>query len=160
SPQPLRQHLRLGQQRWRRIRWRLPRRRQRRRQIAHPRRTIHGQFRLQEDNMLEDLPADAGAALAYCGVGIALMALGFVLVDILTPGNLRRQIWIERNRNAALLVSANLLGVGIIVATAIWTSQGAIGAALASSAVYGVIGLAAMALAFLLLDLVTPGEFR
>ncbi|NEW42263.1 DUF350 domain-containing protein [Nocardia cyriacigeorgica] len=110
--------------------------------------------------MLEDLPADAGAALAYSGVGIALMALGFAIVDILTPGNLRRQIWIERNRNASVLVSANLLGVGMIVATAIWTSQGAIVAALAASAVYGVIGLAAMALAFLLLDLVTPGEFR
>ncbi|ONM50068.1 DUF350 domain-containing protein [Nocardia donostiensis] len=110
--------------------------------------------------MLEDLPSEAGAALAYSGVGIALMALGFVLVDILTPGNLRRQIWVERNRNAALLVAANLLGVGIIVATAIWTAEGAIGKALVTSAVYGVIGLAAMAVAFLLLDLATPGEFR
>ncbi|WP_067848794.1 DUF350 domain-containing protein [Nocardia lijiangensis] len=110
--------------------------------------------------MLADLAADAGAALAYTGVGIALMALGFVLVDVITPGNLREQIWVERNRNASLLVASNLLGVGIIVAMAIWTSQGAIGEALLASAVYGVIGLGAMALSFLLLDLLTPGQFR
>lgn len=110
--------------------------------------------------MLEDLPANAGAAAAYSGLGFVLMVLGFVLVDVLTPGNLRHQIWVERNRNAALLVSANMLGVGIIVATAIWTSGGAIGQALVSSAVYGIIGLVAMALAFLLLEFATPGEFR
>lgn len=110
--------------------------------------------------MLENLPADAGATLAYCGVGIALMALGFVVVDLLTPGNLRQQIWVDRNRNAALLVSSNLLGVGIIVGTAIWTSEGAVGEGLVASVVYGVIGLVAMAVAFLLLDLVTPGDFR
>ncbi|WP_327147687.1 DUF350 domain-containing protein [Nocardia sp. NBC_01329] len=110
--------------------------------------------------MLEDLPANAGAAAAYSGLGFVLMVLGFVLVDVLTPGNLRHQIWVERNRNAALLVSANMLGVGIIVATAIWTSDGAIGQALVTSAVYGIIGLVAMALAFLLLEFTTPGEFR
>ncbi|MET8797743.1 DUF350 domain-containing protein [Nocardia sp. NPDC004568] len=110
--------------------------------------------------MLEDLPANAGAAAAYSGLGIVLMVLGFVLVDVLTPGDLRHQIWVERNRNAALLVAANMLGVGIIVATAIWTSDGAIGQALVTSAVYGVIGLVAMALAFLLLEFTTPGEFR
>ncbi|MGH8882818.1 MAG: DUF350 domain-containing protein, partial [Stackebrandtia sp.] len=58
------------------------------------------------------------------------------------------------------LVASNMLGVGIIVATAIWTSAGAIGQALVSSAVYGIIGLVMMALAFLLLDLTTPGQFR
>ncbi|KAF0844896.1 DUF350 domain-containing protein [Nocardia caishijiensis] len=110
--------------------------------------------------MLAELGADAGAALAYSAVGIVLMAVGFGLVDLLTPGDLRAQIWIERNRNAAILLASNLFGTGIIVATAIWTSDGEILKALLASAVYGVIGLAAMALAFVLLDALTPGDFR
>ncbi|MBF6354286.1 DUF350 domain-containing protein [Nocardia higoensis] len=110
--------------------------------------------------MLEDIATEAAAALAYTGVGLALMVLGFVVVDILTPGSLRSQIWVERNRNASILVASNLLGVGVIVAMAIWTSHGAIGEGVLSAAVYGVIGLAAMAVSFLLLDLLTPGKFR
>ncbi|MFC4376383.1 DUF350 domain-containing protein [Nocardia halotolerans] len=110
--------------------------------------------------MLADLAADAGAAFAYSLVGIVLMAVGFGLVDLLTPGDLRAQIWLERNRNAAILLASNLFGVGIIVATAIWTSEGKIAQALLASAIYGVIGLAAMALAFVLLDALTPGDFR
>ncbi|MBF6417670.1 DUF350 domain-containing protein [Nocardia farcinica] len=110
--------------------------------------------------MLADLAAEAGAALAYTGVGLVLMVLGFVLVDALTPGNLRAQIWVERNRNAAVLVASNLFGVGVIVAMAIWTSHGALGEGLLACAVYGVIGLAAMAVSFVLLDLLTPGKFR
>ncbi|MFC9895068.1 DUF350 domain-containing protein [Nocardia sp. NPDC127579] len=108
--------------------------------------------------MLADLARDGGAALAYSTVGIALIALGFVLVDVITPGNLRQQIWVDRNPNAALLAASNVLGVGIIVAIAIWTSDGGIGRALAASVVYGLIGLAVMAVAFVLLDLLTPGK--
>ena len=109
---------------------------------------------------MQTLVTDLLVTLAYGVVGVALMAVGYVLVDVATPGKLHELIWVERNRNAALLVAANMLGVGIIVATAIWTSDGAIGQALVTSAVYGVIGLVAMALAFLLLEFTTPGEFR
>lgn len=108
--------------------------------------------------MLADLARDGGEALAYSAVGIALMALGFVLVDVITPGDLRRQIWIDRNPNCALLTASNLLGVGIVVATAIWTSEGNFGKALAASVVYGLIGLLVMAVTFWLLDLLTPGR--
>lgn len=108
--------------------------------------------------MLADLIRDGGAALAYSAVGIVLMALGFVLVDVITPGNLRQQIWIDRNPNCALLAGSNVLAMGIIVSMAIWTSEGSIGRGLAASAIYGVVGLIAMAVAFVLLDLLTPGK--
>lgn len=110
--------------------------------------------------MAEDLAWDAFSALTYSLVGVALMVLGFILVDVITPGDLRRQIWVDRNPNATLLVASNLIGVALINATAIWTSHGSLGQALLSSAVYGVIGLAAMALAFMLIDLFTPGNLR
>jgi uncharacterized membrane protein YjfL (UPF0719 family) len=81
-----------------------------------------------------------------------------VLVDALTPGKLGKQIWEERNRNAAILLSSALLGIGGIVFTSIWTTYDNFGKGLASTAVFGVLGLVMMAIAFLLVDLATPGN--
>ena len=108
--------------------------------------------------MLYSIPAEAGVAAAFSAVGLALMALGFALIDLLTPGNLREQIWLHRNRNATVLVSSNLLGVGIIVISAIAASEDAVLAGLVSSLVYGVLGLLLMGLCFLVVDLLTPGS--
>lgn len=108
--------------------------------------------------MLSSIFAEVGVAAMYGLVGLVLMALGFLLVDVLTPGNLREQIWLQRNRNAALLLTSNLLGVGIIVSTAIAASSGALLAGLVSTVSYGVLGLALMGLSFLVIDAVTPGR--
>ncbi len=97
-------------------------------------------------------------ALAYSGVGIVLMGLGYLLVDIITPGKLRELIWEHRNVNATVLLTSNLLAVGLIVATAILASEDGLSAGIASTLVYGIAGLAMMAIAFLLLDLATPGK--
>ncbi|WP_435829201.1 DUF350 domain-containing protein [Actinocatenispora sera] len=98
------------------------------------------------------------SALAYGGVGIALLALGYLLVDLITPGNLRRQIWEQRNRNAALVLVSGLAAVAIIVTTAILTSEDGLLLGLLSTALYGVLGILVMAVAFVLLDLATPGR--
>jgi uncharacterized membrane protein YjfL (UPF0719 family) len=98
------------------------------------------------------------SALAYGGVGIALLALGYLLVDLVTPGNLRRQIWEQRNRNAALVLVSGLAAVAIIVTTAILTSEDGLALGLLSTALYGVLGILVMAVAFVLLDLATPGR--
>lgn len=100
------------------------------------------------------------AALAYAGVGIVILAVGYLLIDLLTPGKLHRLIWEERNLNAVILVSANTLGVAVVVTTAILSSDSEIGlgAGLLSTAVYGLIGLGVMALSFLLIDLLIPAK--
>ncbi|MFL6121438.1 DUF350 domain-containing protein [Actinophytocola sp.] len=108
--------------------------------------------------MVSDVFGEVGIAATYGLVGLVLMALGFVLVDVLTPGNLREQIWVQRNRNAAILLASNVLGVGIIVATAIAASQGNWGEGLLSTAAYGILGLVLMAVSFVVLDAVTPGK--
>ncbi|CAM3351607.1 DUF350 domain-containing protein [Stackebrandtia soli] len=108
--------------------------------------------------MFKLLALDALSAMAYSGVGLVLMALGFILVDIVTPGNLRHQIWTDGNRNASILLGSNLLGVGAIVAMAIYTSTGGLLVGLASSFVYGIVGLVIMGVGFVLLDLLTPGK--
>lgn len=108
--------------------------------------------------MLEDLLSGAWQSVVFGIVGVGLMAAGFVLVDLLTPGRLRDLIWVQRNSNAGLLLAANQLGIAGIVFTAILTSYSDFGRGLASTVIFGIVGLAIMALAFLVLDLLTPGK--
>lgn len=108
--------------------------------------------------MLADLLNGAWQSVVFGVVGVALMAAGFLLVDLLTPGRLRELIWVRRNGNAALLLAANQLGIAGIVFTAILTSYSDFAKGLASTVIFGVIGLAIMALAFFVLDLLTPGR--
>jgi uncharacterized membrane protein YjfL (UPF0719 family) len=108
--------------------------------------------------MFEDFGNAVAGSLAYSAVGIVLMVLGFYIVDWLTPGKLGELIWTRRNRNAALLVASNTLGVGLIVVGAIWASEGRLLEGVVSTLVFGVIGLIAMAVAFIVLDALTPGK--
>ncbi len=98
------------------------------------------------------------AAGSYSAVGITAMAVGFVVLDLLTPGNLRAQVWVDRNRNAATLVGSNLASVAIIVVAAIVASEGGLARGLLYTSSYCALGLAAMAVTFGLLALVTPGK--
>jgi Na+-transporting methylmalonyl-CoA/oxaloacetate decarboxylase beta subunit len=108
--------------------------------------------------VLEDLLSGAGRSIVFGLVGIGLMAVGYVLIDLLTPGKLRDLIWVEKNPNASLLLAANQLGIAAIVFTAIFTSYDDFGQGLASTAIFGIIGIAIMGLAFLVLDWMTPGK--
>jgi Na+-transporting methylmalonyl-CoA/oxaloacetate decarboxylase beta subunit len=108
--------------------------------------------------VLEDLLSGAGRSIVFGLVGVGLMAVGFVLIDVLTPGRLRDLIWVDKNPNAALLLAANQLGIAAIVFTAIFTSFDSFGQGLASTLIFGLIGIAIMGFAFLVLDWLTPGK--
>ncbi|MBB6173601.1 uncharacterized membrane protein YjfL (UPF0719 family) [Nocardiopsis mwathae] len=101
---------------------------------------------------------NAGAALAYGAVGMTVMVVGYLIVDLLTPGRLHKLIWEDGNRNATLMVSANTLGVAIIVVSAIFASHYGVAEGLITTAVYGGVGLLLMAVAFLVIDLLTPAK--
>ncbi|WP_406200814.1 DUF350 domain-containing protein [Kitasatospora sp. NBC_01560] len=107
---------------------------------------------------MNDILHGLGVAAAFGGVGVVLLLLGVGLVDVLTPGRLGHQIWVERNRNAAVLLSSALLGIGGIVFTAILYTYEEFGKGLLSTACFGLLGLVLMAVAFWLVDLVTPGR--
>ncbi|MEH0820635.1 MULTISPECIES: DUF350 domain-containing protein [unclassified Micromonospora] len=107
---------------------------------------------------MQTLVTDLLVTLAYGVVGVVLMAVGYVLVDVATPGKLHALIWTERNRNAALLLASNLAGVGTIVVAAIAASADDFVLGLVGAAAYGLLGLVIMAGAFLLLDAATPGR--
>ena len=105
--------------------------------------------------MLESI----GYAVAYTGVGIALLTLGFFALDVLTPGHLGRHIHEHRSVNAAVTLAAGFLGQGAIVFASIWISgTSGFGQALLYTVAFGILGVALQAVAFLVLDLITPGR--
>lgn len=108
--------------------------------------------------MFSDLATGLGSGLLYGLVGTALMVLGFVLVDMVLPGELRRHVWEDRNPNAAIVLASALLGVGGIVTTAIASSADELGRGLADTAGYGVLGILLMGLSYLLVDVLVPGR--
>jgi uncharacterized membrane protein YjfL (UPF0719 family) len=100
-----------------------------------------------------------GYAVAYTGVGIALLILGFYVLDLLTPGHLGRHIAEQRSVNAAAVLAAGFLAQGAVVFAAIWTNAtSGFGLALLYTVVFGVLGVVLQAVAFLVLDLITPGK--
>ena len=103
--------------------------------------------------------ASIGYAAAYTGVGIALLMLGFVALDLLTPGHLGRHIYQEGSVNAGIVLSAGFLGQGAIAFTTIWTNAtDGFGRALWWTVVFGVLGVVLQAVAFLALYVVAPGD--
>ncbi len=103
--------------------------------------------------------ADAGYAVAYTGVGLALLLLGFLVLDLLTPGNLARQIFTDRSLNAAIVLGAGFLGLGVFAA--IWTNAtNGFGTNLEATVLFGAVGVLLQAVAVVVLDLLTPGSLR
>jgi len=100
------------------------------------------------------------ATLLFFVVGAGVLSLGFLALDLLTPGNLRTQVYIDKNPNAAVLLGANHLALAIIVVTAIRTSADTLGQGLVDSAVYGLVGVVLQAVALRLLDAFVPADLR
>lgn len=105
--------------------------------------------------------ASLGHATVYSLVGMALLAVGFIALDLLTPGKLTEQIWVHRSANAAVVVACGFLGLGLVVFTAIWTNgEASLGSALGWTVAFGLLGVFLQALAGAVLELLTPGRMR
>lgn len=101
---------------------------------------------------------DLGNTAAWLGTAIALMVAGFIVVDLLTPGNLRAQV--SENLNAGLLVGGKMVSVGIIIFSAIWTAPDSLSDGLVEAILYSILGLLISAVMFLFVDLVLPVRLR
>lgn len=55
------------------------------------------------------------ATVLYFLVGVAVLAVGFVLIDVLTPGSLRPEVFVERNPNAVVIALANYAAIAAVV---------------------------------------------
>ena len=107
-----------------------------------------------------DIFEEALEAIALGGVGLVVLILGYGLIDILTPGKLNDLIFVDNNRNASIIVTAGLLSVGLIEATAILGAESEDGLVkgLASAGIYGMAGLIVLGLSFVIIDMLTPGK--
>ena len=68
--------------------------------------------------MVTTLPALL-STLLYAGIGIVVFVLGFVILDVLTPGKLWDEINQKQNVAVAIFSGAVALGLAIIVAASI-----------------------------------------
>lgn len=105
-----------------------------------------------------DLAEELAAGLLYGLVGITLLVVGFFVIDMLTPGNLGRRLTVDRNRNAGIVAASAMLAIGLIVTSAIIASDGDLTHGLGEAAGFGLVGIVLLAVAFGLIDLVTPGK--
>ena len=106
----------------------------------------------------QDIGEGLVASLAYVGVAVVLLGLGFFVLDLLSPGRLSVVIMRDRNRNAALVASAGMLGLAIVIGTSVLTTHDDFTAGLITTAVFGFVGVLLQAAVFVVLDRLTPGR--
>ena len=107
--------------------------------------------------------AALAATLVYAAMGLALLGLGVVVLDAITPGRLGRLVMGDDgtppSMNAGVLAAASLVATALVVFTALWTNvRDGLGAAVLWTLVFGVVGIALQALAVKLVDWLTPGD--
>jgi len=94
--------------------------------------------------------------LAYSGVGLAVLVIGFIALDLLTPGHLGTHV-MEGNRGAGLISGTGLVSLGLILWFSIYFT-GAGWDGLVDAGVFGLVGVATQAIGFVALDLLIPGK--
>jgi uncharacterized membrane protein YjfL (UPF0719 family) len=97
-----------------------------------------------------------GQVLAYSAIGLVVLFVGFIVVDLLTPGHLGRLVG-AGNPNAATLTASALISLGLILYFAIYFT-GAGWGGLDDALVFGLVGVAVQAIGFLILDRIIPGR--
>ncbi|MQY15671.1 hypothetical protein SRB5_58590 [Streptomyces sp. RB5] len=109
---------------------------------------------------MTDIFESAGQALLYGLVGLAVMAVGFIALDLVTPGKLFHVVWTERNRGAAVLLGSQSVAVGLVIDEAIRASESeqGLGYGLFSTLLYGLAGVVVMTVVGIVIGLITPGQ--
>ncbi|MFZ1177271.1 MAG: DUF350 domain-containing protein [Mycobacterium sp.] len=100
------------------------------------------------------------AVVLYFGVGVVVLIAGFLMVDVLTPGDFRRLVFIDRRPNAVVLASAMYIALAIVIISAIASSYSQLGQGLVGVAVFGFIGVVLQGMALIILQIAVPGRFR
>jgi uncharacterized membrane protein YjfL (UPF0719 family) len=107
---------------------------------------------------VDDLVIGLLAAVAYAGVGLLVLLAGFAAVDIATPGNLRRQVWHDGNRDMTAVLVSGLTANVLTIVAAILSSADDLGTGLTEAAAYGLLGVVLIGVSFEFVDRLTPGD--
>ncbi len=110
--------------------------------------------------MYDALLTGSLGTLAYFVLATVILLVGFIVLDLLTPGKLLELVFIHHHPNAAMLAGAQQIALGIIIVSAIFHSSDVLAVGLVETAVYAVIGLVLQCVALVLVEVLTPGNFR
>ncbi len=102
----------------------------------------------------------AVATILYFLVGMAVLVVGFFMVDVLTPGKLRQLVFVDRRPNAVIVAGAMYISLTAVIVSAIVNSYSQLVQGLVGVAVYGLMGVVLLGIALLTMHLVIPGDFR
>ncbi len=91
------------------------------------------------------LGVNIGLIALYAVLGAVLMYLGYLAIDLTTPGDLRGLVR-EGRPNAVIVSSAGVVSMAFIVVTAIYVSGGLL-TGLLNTSIYGLVGIVAQVLA-------------
>ena len=69
----------------------------------------------------------AVATILYFLVGMAVLVVGFYMVDVLTPGKLRQMVFVDRRPNAVVIASAMYIALTTVIISAITNSYSQLG---------------------------------
>jgi uncharacterized membrane protein YjfL (UPF0719 family) len=100
------------------------------------------------------------STLLYFVVGMAVLVVGFYMVDVLTPGKLRQLVFVDRRPNAVVIASAMYIALTTVIVSAIVNSYSQLAQGLVGVAAYGLMGVILLGIALLTLHLVIPGDFH
>jgi uncharacterized membrane protein YjfL (UPF0719 family) len=102
----------------------------------------------------------AVATISYFLVGTGVLIIGFIVVDVLTPGKLRELVFIDRRPNAVMLACANYIALAAVIISAVTNSYSQLGQGLVGVAVFGLMGVVLQGIALLSLHFIIPGDFH
>ena len=102
----------------------------------------------------------AVATILYFLVGMAVLLVGFYMVDVLTPGKLRQMVFIDRRPNAVVVAGAMYIALTTVIISAIINSYSQLGQGLVGVAIYGLMGVILLGIALLAMHLLIPGDFH
>ena len=102
----------------------------------------------------------AVATILYFLVGMAVLLIGFYMVDVLTPGKLRQMVFIDRRPNAVVVAGAMYAALTTVIISAIVNSYSQLGQGLVGVAIYGLMGVILLGIALLTMHLLIPGDFH
>lgn len=110
--------------------------------------------------MTDYLISGVTGTLAYFVLAAVILVVGFVILDLITPGKLHELVFVHHLPNAAVITVAQQVAIGIIVVTAVVNSSDILTEGLIETAVFGGLGLVIQVIVMLLLEVLIPGRFR
>lgn len=100
------------------------------------------------------------ASVAYFFIALLVLALSFVVQDLLTPGRLRDQVFVHHLPNAAVMAGSQLIAIGMVLVAAIVTTEPNLVDGVIHVAVYSMLGLTLQTIVMVVVEIAIPGRFR